>query len=72
MGQLQNIQTNDKPDKLLSSSFQGTKKKTEKQVQKNLDEVIQEKMKTIKQKLENVKGKTQFQNIANDLYRLSK
>ena len=72
MGQLQNIQTNDKPDKLLSTSFQGTKKKTEKQVQKNLDEVIQEKMKTIKQKLENVKGKTQFQNIANDLYRLSK
>ena len=66
MGQLQNIQTNDKPDKLLSSSFQGTKKKTEKQVQKNLDEVVQEKMKTIKQKLENVKGKTQFQNIAND------
>jgi hypothetical protein len=50
----------------LSTSFQGTKKKTEKQVQKNLDEVVQEKMKTIKQKLENVKGKTQFQNIAND------
>ena len=56
----------------MNSSFQGSKKKTEKQVQKNLDEVIQEKMKIIKQKLENVKGKAQFQNIANDFYRLSK
>ena len=44
----------------MNSSFQGSKKKAEKQVQKNLDEVIQEKMKIIKQKLENVKGKAQF------------